>query len=76
MRYTDAILSHCNGLATYPLVGIQPDDTRPGLRVTHYNKGRTIIASTGTSECISIIGVFYGGQDYETILQFDTDDDT
>jgi hypothetical protein len=46
------------------------NDVRPGLRLTHYKK-RTIIAFAVDAEHVSIIGVFYGGQDYETILQDD-----
>ena len=49
------------------------DDVRPGLRITHYKK-RTVIAFAVNAEQVSIIGMFYGGQDYETILQDDTED--
>ena len=47
---------------------------RPGLRTTNYKK-RAVIAFDVDGEVVSIIGVFYGGQDYETILQDDHDDD-
>jgi len=43
---------------------------RPGLRITHYKK-RAIIAFDVDAEVVSIIGVFYGGRDYETILHDD-----
>ena len=43
---------------------------RPGLRITHYKK-RAVIAFDVDADVVSIIGVFYGGQDYETILQDD-----
>ncbi|MFZ4539394.1 hypothetical protein [Propionivibrio sp.] len=49
------------------------DDVRPGLRITNYKK-RAVIAFDVTTEQVSIIGVFYGGQDYETILQDDPED--
>ena len=45
-------------------------DVRAGLRITNYKK-RAVIAFDVDAEQVSIIGVFYGGQDYETIL---TDD--
>ena len=48
------------------------DDVRPGLRTTNYRK-RTIIAFSVDAERVSIIGIFYGGQNYETILQEDGD---
>jgi hypothetical protein len=44
------------------------------LRVTNY-KGRTVIAFDVDAQQVSIIGVFYGGQDYETALQDDLDED-
>ena len=45
----------------------------PGLRITHY-KGRAIIAFAVEAEQVSIIGVFYGGQDYEGALRSESDD--
>jgi plasmid stabilization system protein ParE len=69
-RYTEAIVSYCESLRTFPLRGTRRDDVRPGLRITNYKK-RTVIAFDVKSEAISIIGIFYGGQDYETILQDD-----
>lgn len=41
---------------------------RPGLRITNYKK-RTVIAFDVDADRVSIIGIFYGGQDYETILR-------
>jgi plasmid stabilization system protein ParE len=49
------------------------DDLRPGLRITNYKK-RAVIAFYVDAEQVSVIGVFYGGQDYETILQDDSED--
>ena len=69
-RYTRAIVSYCEGLNTFPHRGTCRDDIRQGLRVTNY-KGRTVIAYDVTADLVSIIGVFYGGQDYETLFQSD-----
>ncbi len=66
-QYTEAIVSYCESLCTFPLRGAQRDDVRPGLRITNYKK-RTVIAFGVDTEVVFIIGVFYGGQDYETIL--------
>lgn len=74
-RYTEAIVSYCESLRTFPHRGTMRDDIRPGLRITHYKK-RSVIAFDVDVETVSIIGVFYGGQDYETILQDETDDDS
>jgi toxin ParE1/3/4 len=73
-RYTEAIVSYCESLRTFPLRGTQRDDVRPGLRITNY-KGRTVIAFSVDSEQISIIGVFYGGQDHESMLRVEPQSD-
>lgn len=66
-RYTDAIITYCEDLSTFPHRGTPRDDIRPGIRITHYRK-RTIIAFSTTNEVVSILGIFYGGQDYEIDL--------
>ena len=73
MRYTEGIVSYCEGLCTFPLRGTMRDDVRPGLRITHYKK-RTVIAFDVAADVVSIIGVLYGGQNYEAILQSDASD--
>lgn len=73
MRYTEAIVSYCESLCSFPHRGTRRDDVRPGLRITHYRK-RAVIAFDVDGELVSIMGVFYGGQDYETILRDDSDD--
>ena len=72
-RYTESIVSYCESLRTFPHRGTMRDDVRPGLRITNYRK-RTVIAFDVDVEQVSIIGVFYGGQDYETVLRDDAED--
>ena len=72
-RYTSAIVTYCEGLQTFPRRGIRRDDIRPGLRITNYKK-RAVIAFAVDAEVVTIIGLYYGGQDYETVLQVDLDD--
>lgn len=67
-RYTEAVVSYCESLRTFPFRGTRRDDVRPGLRITNYKK-RTIIAFDVGAEVVSIIGVFYGGRDFEKILR-------
>ncbi|HLY56257.1 MAG TPA: type II toxin-antitoxin system RelE/ParE family toxin [Stellaceae bacterium] len=67
-RYTGAIVSHCESFQTFPHRGMCRDDIRPGLRITNYRR-RTVIAFAVKGEQVSILGVFYGGQDYETRLR-------
>lgn len=72
-RYTSAIVTYCEGLHTFPHRGTRRDDVRPGLRIINYKK-RAVIAFSIDTELVSILGVFYGGQDFESVLQLDRDD--
>lgn len=72
-RYVEALIGACEGLQSFPLRGTPRDDIRPGLRTTNF-KGRAVIAFDVGPETVSIIGVFYGGQDYGTVLQDDLDE--
>ena len=69
-RYLEAIVTYCESLQSFPHRGSKRDDIRPGLRVTNY-KGRCVVAFAVTDKLVSVIGVFYGGQDYEAVLQWD-----
>lgn len=71
-NYTDAIVHTCEGLQNFPQRGTPRDDVRPGLRTTHHKK-RTVIAYAIQTDRVIILGVFYGGQDFEQILDSDTD---
>lgn len=73
-RYTSAIITHCEGMHTVPNRGTRRDDVRPGLRITNY-KRRTVIAFAVDDAAlrVTIIGIYYGGQDYEAAFQLDED---
>lgn len=68
IRYVDAIVDYCEGLVTFPKRGTKRDDLFPGLRITHY-RGTALIAFLvdAEREVVSIVGVFYAGQDYEGV---------
>ena len=72
-RYTEAIITYCESLNTFPHRGSMRDDVRPGLRITNYKK-RAVIAFEVSADTVSVIGIFYGGQDYESSLQDDSDE--
>ena len=72
-RYISSIVTYCESLKNFPMRGKRRDDVRSGLRVTNYKK-RTVIAFAVDDEQVSIIGIYYGGQDYETVLQSDSFD--
>ena len=52
------------------------DDLLAGLRITNYRR-RAVIAFLVDTEAriVSIIGAYYGGRDYETILRGNSEDD-
>ncbi|WP_416464177.1 type II toxin-antitoxin system RelE/ParE family toxin [Sphingomonas sp. VDB2] len=66
-QFTDAILAHLDTLADYPLIGTARDDVRPGLRTLTHRR-RAVIAFIVEDEAVVIIGIYYGGQDFETLL--------
>ena len=72
-RYTDAIVNHCEELSAFPLRGTLRNDIRPGLRITNYRK-RTVIALAVDAKQVSILGIYYGGQDFESALLFELED--
>lgn len=73
LRYTDAIVDYCESLSEFPHRGHTRDDIRAGLRITNYRK-TAVIAFDVDGKSVSIVGNFYGGQDYEKILLGDADD--
>jgi plasmid stabilization system protein ParE len=66
-RYTDAIVEQCESLKTFPMRGARRDDIRPGLRVFGFRR-RVSIAFEVTGEVVTILGIFYGGQNFETLF--------
>jgi len=72
-RYVSAIISYCERMETLPHRGNRRDDIRPGLRITNYKK-RVVIAFAVNGKQVSIIGVYYGGQDFETDLLADLEE--
>lgn len=53
-RFTDAIVTYCEGLAQFPLRGTSRDEIRPGLRTASYKK-RTVIAFAVLDDKLAII---------------------
>ncbi len=63
-NYTDAIVSQCESLKTFPMRGARRDDIRPGLRVFGFRR-RVSITFEITGQIVTILGIFYGGQKFE-----------
>ena len=67
-RFTAAIVDYCEGFETFPERGTQRDDLRSGLRTVGFRRSVTI-AFTVDDDIVTIIGVFYGGQDFEAVFK-------
>lgn len=64
--YVDSIVAYCESLETFPYRGTMRDDLLVGLRITNYRRSAVIaFLADAPTATVSIIGVFYGGQDYE-----------
>ena len=66
--YVKAIVARCDGLADFPDRGTPRDDLRPSLRTIPFRRRVTIAYSVEPNE-VTILGIFYGGQDFEEILK-------
>jgi toxin ParE1/3/4 len=66
--YVTSIIAFCERLGEFPETGRGRDDIRPGMRTAGFRR-RVVIAYAVTSETVDILGVFYGGRDYDTMLR-------
>ena len=68
-RTVDAIRTFIKSLKAVPHRGAKRDDLRPSLRIVPFKK-RTAIAIEidDDAKIVTVLRVFYGGQDYETVL--------
>lgn len=66
-KFTAAIVAFCEGLANFPHRSVRRDDIRPGLFVTQF-RSRVVIAYSVDEDVVAVIGVFYGGRDFESLL--------
>ena len=67
-RFTTAIVDHCEAFETFPERGTRRDDLRSGLRTVGFRRSVTI-AFTVDGDVVTVLGVFYGGQDFETAFK-------
>ena len=67
-RYTDAIVEQCESLKTFPMRGARRDDIRSGLRVFGFRRRVSIVFEV-TAENVTILGIFYGGQNFEEVFK-------
>jgi toxin ParE1/3/4 len=62
--FISRVVSFFNSLAIFSERGTRRDDLRPGVRVIGYRR-RAAIAFTVEPDAVVILGIYYGGQDYE-----------
>lgn len=70
--YVSAIFDYCDKLSDFSFRGIARDDLRPGLRTIGFRR-RVVIAFAVQESTVEILGVYYGGQDYESLLSIEKD---
>ncbi len=68
--FTDAIIGHIEKLSDFPSRGTPRDDLSPGLRTIGFRR-RVTIAFAVDGNVVLVVGIYYGGQDFETMLRED-----
>lgn len=67
LNYLERLEAYCAGMALGSERGHRRDDVRPGLRIVGFER-RITIAFTVSAENVTILGIFYGGRDWEREL--------
>lgn len=67
LNFTNAILDHIDTLRDFPMRGAARDDILPRLRTIGFRRRVTIAFAVEESAAL-VVGVFYGGQDFEALL--------
>lgn len=69
-EYIQTIKNKSDNLKEYPLRGINRDNIRAGLRLLVIDK-KSIIAYevNEKNKLVTILNIFYGGQDYKILLE-------
>jgi plasmid stabilization system protein ParE len=67
LNFTSAILDRIDTLRDFPMRGAARDDILPGLRTIGFRR-RVTVAFVVEASAALVVGVFHGGQDFETLL--------
>ena len=67
IRYIDRLEAYCRGMGHAAERGHQRDDIRSGLRIVGFQR-RVTIAFTVTETRVTILRLFYGGRDWEALI--------
>lgn len=67
-RYIARLVDYFRGLATFPERGHSRPDILPGLHIIGFGRSANI-AIVVESAAVSVVGVYFGGEDYESALR-------
>jgi plasmid stabilization system protein ParE len=67
-KYNEDIVRECESLRNLPHRGTRRDNIRAGLRTIGFRR-RVTIAFEVTGSVVTILGVFYGGRDFEKMFE-------
>ncbi|MPW22246.1 type II toxin-antitoxin system RelE/ParE family toxin [Paraburkholderia sp. CNPSo 3157] len=65
-RYTKSVKEYCKTFKTAAERGTRRDDLMPGIRIVGFDS--TVLAFSVQEDEVWFLGVFYGGQDYESYI--------
>ena len=68
--FVNGLIDHIAGLETFPKRGTARDNIRPGLRTMGWRR-RVTIAFMVEERAVVLIGIFYGGRDFEALVSED-----
>ena len=68
IRYIDRLEAYCRGMGYASERGHKRDDIRPGLRIAGFQR-RVTIAFTVTEARVTILRLFYGGRDWQALIE-------
>lgn len=69
-NYVAAIIAHCEKLSDFPERGTPREDIRPGLRTLSFRR-RVTIAYAFDGASVTILGIYYGGQDFAALIAWE-----
>lgn len=67
MSYLQRLERYCQGLSHASMRGHSRDDIRPGLRIVGFEQ-RITIAFSVDDRTVTILRLFYGGRDWESLM--------
>lgn len=68
VRRTREIRTFAMSIGALPYQGMRRDDVRPGLRTAATGRAVVAFEVQEKARSVRVLGIFYGGQDYETVL--------